>query len=86
MAQKWRKLMKSVTLFSITLLVALLLCGADGVLAAWPEKQVDLVNPLGAGGAADVQARRLAEIISKDTGTASCCAKRHGRRRGDCLQ
>ncbi len=34
----------------------------------WPTKQIDLVNPFGAGGAADVQARRLAEIISKDLG------------------
>jgi tripartite-type tricarboxylate transporter receptor subunit TctC len=34
----------------------------------WPAKQVDLVNPFGAGGAADVQARKLAEIISKDLG------------------
>jgi tripartite-type tricarboxylate transporter receptor subunit TctC len=68
MVQKWRKRRKSVTLFSITFLVVLLLCGADGVLAEWPEKQVELVNPFGAGGAADVQARRLAEIIAKDMG------------------
>ena len=34
----------------------------------WPEKQVELVNPFGAGGAADVQARKLAEIISRDLG------------------
>ena len=34
----------------------------------WPEKPVDLVNPFGAGGAADVQARKLAEIISRDLG------------------
>ncbi len=34
----------------------------------WPAKQVDLVNPFGAGGAADVQARKLAEIISRDLG------------------
>jgi tripartite-type tricarboxylate transporter receptor subunit TctC len=34
----------------------------------WPTKQVDLVNPFGAGGAADVQARKLAEIISRDLG------------------
>jgi len=43
---------------------------ADMVFAkdAWPEKQVELINPFGAGGAADVQARKLAEIISKDLG------------------
>jgi hypothetical protein len=29
----------------------------------WPTKQIDLVNPFGAGGAADVQARKLAEIL-----------------------
>lgn len=34
----------------------------------WPAKQVDLVNPFGAGGAADVQARKLADIISRDLG------------------
>jgi len=57
-------------LFPLTLLVALLVWGAgSGVAkAAWPEKQVDLVNPFGAGGAADVQARKLAEIISRDLG------------------
>lgn len=36
--------------------------------AGWPEKQIDLVNPFGAGGAADIQARKLAEIISRDLG------------------
>ena len=34
----------------------------------WPVKPVDLVNPFGAGGAADVQARKLAELVSKDLG------------------
>ena len=34
----------------------------------WPTKQIDLVNPFGAGGAADVQARKLAENLSKDLG------------------
>jgi tripartite-type tricarboxylate transporter receptor subunit TctC len=32
----------------------------------WPGKPVDLINPFGAGGAADVQARKLVEIISRD--------------------
>ena len=32
----------------------------------WPTKQIDFVNPFGAGGAADVQARKLAEIVSRD--------------------
>ncbi len=34
----------------------------------WPEKPVELINPFGAGGAADIQARKLAEIISRDLG------------------
>jgi tripartite-type tricarboxylate transporter receptor subunit TctC len=42
--------------------------GSGTAKDAWPEKQVDLINPFGAGGAADVQARKLAEIISKDLG------------------
>jgi tripartite-type tricarboxylate transporter receptor subunit TctC len=50
--------------------MVLFVWGVDNSLAKddWPEKQVDLINPFGAGGAADVQARRLAEIISKDLG------------------
>ncbi len=32
----------------------------------WPTKQIELVNPFGAGGAADVQARKLADILAKD--------------------
>lgn len=35
---------------------------------AWPVKQVELINPFGAGGAADIQARKLAELISQDLG------------------
>ncbi len=34
----------------------------------WPTKQIELVNPFGAGGAADVQARKLADILAKDLG------------------
>ena len=54
----------------VTLLMGMLVWGADTGLAKdeWPAKQVDLVNPFGAGGAADVQARKLAEIISRDLG------------------
>jgi tripartite-type tricarboxylate transporter receptor subunit TctC len=57
-------------LFFVTLLMILSVwCVAKSVAKdGWPEKQVDLVNPFGAGGAADVQARKLAEIISKDLG------------------
>ena len=54
--------------FSLFFIVSLFVWGVDGALAAWPEKQVDLVNPFGAGGAADIQARKLAEIISRDLG------------------
>ena len=54
----------------VALLMGLLVWGANTGFAKdeWPAKQVDLVNPFGAGGAADVQARKLAEIISKDLG------------------
>ncbi|NWF92420.1 MAG: tripartite tricarboxylate transporter substrate binding protein [Syntrophaceae bacterium] len=54
----------------LTLLTAILVWGAGSSLAkeAWPEKQVELINPFGAGGAADIQARKLAEIISRDLG------------------
>jgi len=54
----------------VILLMAPFMWNVDNGLAKddWPEKQVDLVNPFGAGGAADVQARKLAEIISKDLG------------------
>ncbi|MDI7258849.1 MAG: tripartite tricarboxylate transporter substrate binding protein [Thermodesulfobacteriota bacterium] len=57
-------------LSSLTLLIALFVWSIDpgAARAAWPEKQVDLINPFGAGGAADVQARKLAEIISRDLG------------------
>jgi len=34
----------------------------------FPIKAVELINPFGAGGAADVQARKLAEIVSKHLG------------------
>ena len=55
---------------SLALLLAVILLGSDGTLAlaAWPEKQVELINPFGAGGAADLQARKLAEIVSRDLG------------------
>ena len=42
--------------------------GPAGAAEAWPVKQVELINPFGAGGAADIQARKLAEIISRDLG------------------
>ena len=59
----WRGVVFSSVLF------ILFLVSAPGVFAKdWPEKPVDLVNPFGAGGAADVQARKLAESLSRDLG------------------
>jgi len=52
-------------------LMAVLFAGGIGSASAadvWPIKQVELINPFGAGGAADIQARKLAEIISRDLG------------------
>ena len=57
-------------LIALALLLGLIFVGSNSTLvfAAWPEKQVELINPFGAGGAADVQARKLAEIVSRDLG------------------
>ena len=55
--------------FALTLLLGLGVWAMESVEAKdWPEKPVDFVNPWGAGGAADVQARKLAEILSRDLG------------------
>ena len=56
--------------FFLFLMMVLFVWGIGSGLAKedWPAKQVDLVNPFGAGGAADIQARKLADIISKDLG------------------
>ncbi len=61
------------SLWTIVPFVILMVCVVWAANAAaakddWPVKPVDLVNPFGAGGAADVQARKLAELISKDLG------------------
>ncbi len=54
---------------TLFLILALSVGGMGAASAAdWPEKQVELINPFGAGGAADIQARKLAEIISRDLG------------------
>jgi tripartite-type tricarboxylate transporter receptor subunit TctC len=70
MLRKGRILQNYWAYLSLTLLMALFMWGVGSGLAKddWPTKQVDLVNPFGAGGAADVQARKLAEIISRDLG------------------
>jgi tripartite-type tricarboxylate transporter receptor subunit TctC len=57
-------------LVSLFLTATLLTTGLSPAFAAeaWPVKQVELINPFPAGGAADIQARKLAEIISRDLG------------------
>jgi tripartite-type tricarboxylate transporter receptor subunit TctC len=57
-------------LASLFLIVVLSLSGLGSAFAAdaWPLKQVELINPFAAGAAADIQARKLAEIISRDLG------------------
>lgn len=57
-------------LTSLFLTMALTAWGAAPAAAAdaWPAKQVELINPFAAGAAADIQARKLAEIISRDLG------------------
>jgi tripartite-type tricarboxylate transporter receptor subunit TctC len=63
--------MKHHWIFVSSVLLAVSVIFAAGFVLAkedWPTKPVDLVNPFGAGGAADVQARKLADIISKDLG------------------
>ena len=66
---------KSVTkhhwlLISSVFLAALILFASVPSMAKeeWPTKQIELVNPFGAGGAADVQARKIADILSKELG------------------
>jgi tripartite-type tricarboxylate transporter receptor subunit TctC len=52
-------------------LVAVLLAWGNAPASAadaWPVKPVELINPFAAGAAADIQARKLAEIISRDMG------------------
>jgi len=66
-----KKVLRKKGLLSFLSLIMILFVSGMGSGVAkdgWPTKQIDLVNPFGAGGAADVQARKLAEIISKDLG------------------
>jgi tripartite-type tricarboxylate transporter receptor subunit TctC len=55
-------------LVSITMVLFIWGMGSGTAKEDWPVKQVELINPWGAGGAADVQARRLADLISKELG------------------
>jgi putative tricarboxylic transport membrane protein len=61
---------KTSILISLFLTAALLASGSVPANAAdaWPVKPVELINPFAAGAAADIQARKLAEIISRDLG------------------
>ena len=57
-------------LAALFLMAILMMIGSGPAYAAeaWPVKQVELINPFPAGGAADIQARKLTEIISRDLG------------------
>ena len=70
MLRKIKMIRSQWTLFSLFLMLGLFVWGIGSAAAKedWPMKQIDFVNPWGAGGAADVQARKLAEIISRDLG------------------
>jgi tripartite-type tricarboxylate transporter receptor subunit TctC len=67
---------KKMEIFRNSLILALLCLvtlpaggmGAASAADPWPVKQVELINPFAAGAAADIQARKLAEIISRDLG------------------
>ena len=61
---------KAVVLVPLFLMAVLLAWGSVPAVAAdaWPVKPVELINPFAAGAAADIQARKLAEIISRDLG------------------
>jgi len=70
MLKKMKTIRSQWALFSLFLMLGLFVWGIGSVAAkeGGPVKQIDFVNPWGAGGAADVQARKLAEIISRDLG------------------
>jgi tripartite-type tricarboxylate transporter receptor subunit TctC len=65
------QIFRSSLIMAVLFLAAALLSWGIGpafAADAWPVKQVELINPFGAGGAADIQARKLAELISHDLG------------------
>ena len=65
------KVFKSSLIPAILMIAAVLFVfgtGPASAAEAWPVKQVELINPFAAGAAADIQARKLAEIISRDLG------------------
>jgi tripartite-type tricarboxylate transporter receptor subunit TctC len=61
---------RSMLILTPLLLLAALFAGGINPASAqdWPVKQVELINPFAAGAAADIQARKLVEIISRDLG------------------
>ena len=69
MLRRTNPFQKNWMVFSSILFMVLFVWNVPRVLAKdWPGKPVDLINPFGAGGAADVQARKLVEILSRDLG------------------
>ena len=69
MLRRTNPFQKDWMVFSSILFTVLFAWSVQGVWAQdWPKKPVDLINPFGAGGAADVQARKLVEILSRDLG------------------
>ena len=69
MLRRTNPFQKNWAVFSSILFMVLFVWSVPRVSAKdWPEKPVELINPFGAGGAADVQARKLAEILPQDLG------------------
>jgi tripartite-type tricarboxylate transporter receptor subunit TctC len=68
--KRMNAMFESSRILTILLLIAALSIGGIGTTSAqdWPVKQVELINPFAAGAAADIQARKLTEIISRDLG------------------
>jgi tripartite-type tricarboxylate transporter receptor subunit TctC len=68
--KKKTEMFRRMPILASLFLMAVLLAGGIGAASAqdWPVKQVELINPFAAGAAADIQARKLTEIISRDLG------------------
>ncbi len=68
--KKKMKIFRNSLILAVLFLVTLPAGGMGAASAAdvWPAKQVELINPFAAGAAADIQARKLVEIISRDLG------------------
>jgi tripartite-type tricarboxylate transporter receptor subunit TctC len=69
MLRRTNPFQKNWMVFSSVLFMVFFVWNVPGVSAKdWPGKPIDLINPFGAGGAADVQARKLVEMLSRDLG------------------